>query len=115
MNDNEYAVLQNKLRDAGIPQQTYVIEAIKGSTITPSEEISALKGINATFADLDRQLRGMAANVNQMACIANTRRYAPGIRQLKRISQQIDDFRKEVYPIWQSIRQSITRRSGIGE
>ncbi len=38
MNKEEYAVLQDKVKDSGLTQQAFVIGAIKGAAITPSDD-----------------------------------------------------------------------------
>lgn len=107
MNDSEYADFRNKVNESGISQQAYVISAVRGATITPSDEILVLKDISKTFADLERQLRGLATNVNQMAHVANGQGIIPTENELKRLSDQLSNYRKESERIWQSIRSSI--------
>lgn len=110
MTEEEYALLCRRLEQAGVSQQAYVINAITGATIIPSEQIAALKEISSTFATLEQQLRGMATNINQMARIANSRNYAPGSRELEKISRQIRAYRKDSEEVWQSIRSSIANQ-----
>ena len=111
MTEEEYALLRSKLEQTGASQQAFVINAITGAAIIPSDQITMLKEISATFASLEQQLRGMATNVNQMARIANSRNFAPGTtRELEKISQQIRGYRKESEEIWQSIRSSIAQQ-----
>ena len=71
MTEEEYALLCSKLAQTGISQQAFVINAITGIAIIPSEQTAVLKEISSTFASLEQQLRGMATNINQMARIAN--------------------------------------------
>ena len=110
MTEEEYALLRSKLEQTGASQQAFVINAITGAAIIPYDQIAMLKEISATFASLEQQLRGMATNVNQMARIANSRNFAPGTRELEKISQQIRGYRKESEEIWQSIRSSIAQQ-----
>ena len=107
MTEEEYALLCSKLAQTGISQQAFVINAITGIAIIPSEQTAVLKEISSTFASLEQQLRG---NINQMARIANSRNFAPGIRELEKISQQISGYRKDSEEIWQSIRSSIAQQ-----
>ena len=96
MTEEEYALLCSKLAQTGISQQAFVINAITGIAIIPSEQTAVLKEISS--------------NVNQMARIANSRNFAPGTRELEKISQQIRGYRKESEEIWQSIRSSIAQQ-----
>ncbi len=107
MNDEEYNLYQTKVKESGLTQQAYVISAIMGATVTTSDEITILKELSKTFADVERQLRGLATNVNQMAHVANGQRLIPSERELKKISVEFKDYRKESEDIWQSIRSLI--------
>ena len=108
MNDIEYADFQNKVTESGLTQQAYVINAVRGAIITPSDQIAVLKEISKTFADQERQFRGLATNVNQMAHVANGQGYVPSAQELENIAAQLGIYRKESEDIWQSIRSSIT-------
>lgn len=108
MSEAEYDDLQNKVKESGLSQQAYVINAIHGSTITSAEEIDALKEFSRIFADQDRQMRGMATNVNQMARVANGQGLLPTATKLDEISDQIFDYRKEHDKAWLLIRSSIS-------
>ena len=110
MNETEYADFQNKVKESGLSQQAYIISAVRGATITPSDEIAVLKEISKTFADFEKQVRGLGTNVNQMAHIANGQGYLPGEEALARLSDQLGNMRKESEEIWQSIRSSINQQ-----
>lgn len=110
MNDEEYAVLQTKVDESGLTQQAYIISAVIEGTITSSDEIAVLKDISKTFADLEKQLRGLATNVNQMAHIANGYGVLPAVNDLERLSAQLENYRKESEQIWQSIRSLINQQ-----
>ena len=110
MNETEYADFQNKVEESGLSQQAYIISAVRGATITPSDEIAVLKEISMTFADFEKQVRGLGTNVNQMARVANGQGYLPGEEALARLSDQLGNMRKESEEIWQSIRSSINQQ-----
>ena len=110
MNDTEMEILNNKLKKTGITQQAFVIGAIKQAVILPVEGLRTLKDISLTFADLIRQLRGMANNINQLAHWANVTGLTPEKQQLNEISRQIEIYRRESEQIWQSIRSLTTQQ-----
>ena len=110
MNETEYADFQSKVNESGLTQQAYVINAVRGATITPSDQIDVLKEISKTFADQERQFRGLATNVNQMAHVANGQGYVPSAQELENIAAQLGIYRKESEDIWQSIRSSINQQ-----
>ena len=115
MTDEEYALLCNKLEQTGLSQQAFVISAVTGAAIIPSGQLAVMKEISTTFASLEQQLRGMATNINQMARIANSRNYAPGIRVVEKISREIAGYRKDSEEIWQSIRSLIAQQKAMGQ
>lgn len=110
LTQDEYNDLKNRIDEAGLLQQTYIINAIRGATITPSDEIIVLKEISLTLAQLEQQLRGLATNVNQMAHIANSHGALPSNEELDRLSAQLSHYRMESEDIWQSIRSSINQQ-----
>ncbi len=115
MTKDEYDDLQNRVKESGLSQQAFIIGAIHGSTITSSDEIAVLKEISKTFSDHERQMRGMATNVNQMAHVLNGQGFIPAEKELKGLSSQFGDYRKESENIWRSIRLSINHQTATGQ
>lgn len=115
MSPDELKLLQQKVDESGLTQQTFIINAIKGATISSSAEIQIQKDISKTFADLVRQLRGLATNVNQMAHIANGQGMIPSMNKLSATSNEINQFRKESEEIWQLIRSLINQQNRMGQ
>ncbi len=111
MNETEYVDLQNKVKESGLTQQAYIISAVSGATIIPSEEIAVLKEISKTFSDFEKQVRGLGTNINQMAHVANGQGYLPGEESLTQLSDQIIYLQKESKEIWQSIRSLIAKKT----
>ena len=110
MNETEYADFQNRVEESGLSQQAFIISAVRGATITTSDEIAVLKEISKTFAEFVKQIRGMGTNLNQMAHVANGQGYLPGEESLLRLSDQVGNMRKEGEDVWQSIRSSINQQ-----
>ncbi len=110
MSETEYADFQNRVEESGLSQQAFIISAVRGATITPSDEIAVLKEISKTFAEFVKQIRGMGTNLNQMAHVANGQGYLPGEESLLRLSDQVGNMRKEGEDVWQSIRSSINQQ-----
>ena len=114
MSEAEYDDLQNKVKESGLTQQSYVINAISGSSITSAEELSAIKELSKEFAEHDRLLRGMATNVNQMAHVANGKGLLATAEKLEELSDKIIDVRKEDDNRWRLIRQSVSHLKVTG-
>ena len=62
------------------------------------------------MADLLKQIKGMAVNINQLAFKANAYGEIPTERQLREYGTQTEVLRKEADTIWRLIRQSISRQ-----
>ena len=114
MNDAEYDTIQNRIIESGLTQQSYMINAAMGATITSSDQVAVLKELSRTFADLVRQLRGLATNVNQMAHVANGTALLPAERELNHIAEQICTFKMKGEQLWQSIRSLINGQKATG-
>lgn len=114
MNDAEYEMLKTRVKESGLTQQSFIINAIKGSVIASADEIDILMDLSRTLADLVRQLRGLSTNVNQIAHVANDFKVIPTIHELLQIHDEITRFRKESEKIWQSIRSSINQQKLTG-
>lgn len=111
MSDEEYTFLQGRLSLTGQTQQSYILNAIRGATIVSVEEVKELQTMNKGFADMMRQLRGLATNINQMAHIANGTGELPVVATLEKFGKNIEKFRKEEEKRWQSIRQLISQQN----
>ena len=113
MNESEYATLNEKLKQTGATQQAFIISAIKEAMILSVDGLRSMKDISKDFANLLRQVQGLANNVNQLAHWANQTGLVPEIEELIRISGQIEKYRKECEEIWQSIRSLTTQQKPI--
>lgn len=114
LSDGEYAALQSKLKQSGQTQQAFMINAIDESLIATPELSSELAMLNQQFAEQNKQLRGIGTNINQLAHRANGYDELPTVQALERINKSVDKIRKEADPLWQSIRQLISRQSHTG-
>lgn len=109
MTDAEYKRLTDRVSESGLSQQSFILNAIKGATITSSDEVAVQKEISKTFSDIVRQLRGLSTNVNQMAHVANATGELPTATELIQTSAEISNYRKECEDVWLSIRSSINQ------
>ncbi len=107
MNDSEYSDFKNRVKESGLTEQSYVIDAIQKAKITSNDEIVVLKNISKIFSEYVKQVRGIATNINQMARVANSQGFLPGRNTLNHLSKDISDIRKDGEQVWQLIRSSI--------
>lgn len=110
MTKEEYNRLQEKLVQTGQTQQAFVVNAIDGAGIATPAMALELKKINVTMAELLKQLRGMATNINQLAHKANGYMEIPTVEKLEQIDGEIGEFREEASDIWQLIRQFLSHQ-----
>lgn len=115
MNDAEYGLLQKKVAESGQTQQAVLIAAIQETKLVPAEGIEELKIMNRHLAELVRQIRGMATNLNQLAHQANVAGRIPELHELEQMHMEMKNQRKESEGLWQSIRQSISQQRPTGQ
>ena len=108
MNNEEYNLLQNKVKESGRTQQEVVIKAIADLKITSTEEVEELKRLNQMFADILSQLRGATTNINQIARKLHTDGEVPNDSTLYFLNKNILKYRKESEKIWLLIRRLIS-------
>lgn len=107
MNNEEYNLLQNKVKESGRTQQEVVIKAIADLKIASAEEVEELKRLNQMFADILCQLRGATTNINQIARKLHTDGEIPNNSILYFLNKNILKYRKESERIWQ-LKRSFT-------
>lgn len=109
--DEEYKVLQEKIKESGQTKSAYIINATLNGKISSADEVNEMKEQSKLLSDIYKQLRGMGTNLNQMAHVANGKGIIPSADKLKEIERVVVAVKKEVDDIWQSTRQSIGRQN----
>ena len=108
MNNEEYNLLQNKVKESGRTQQEVVIKAIAELKIASAEEVEELKRLNQMFADILCQLRGATTNINQIARKLHTDGEISNDSILYFLNKNVLKYRKESERIWRLIRRLIS-------
>jgi len=110
VSEQEYEAIQKKIQATKQTQQSFILNAIEGAVILTAKDSKLLKDISMQLADLLKQIKGIAVNINQLAYKVNAYGELPAERQLKEYSLQTEKLRKEADEIWRLIRQSISRQ-----
>ena len=109
--DEEYKVLQERIKESGQTKSAYIINATLNGKVSSADAVQEMKEQSKLLLDIDKQLRGMGTNLNQMAHVANGKGIIPSADKLKEIEREVVDVKREVDDIWQSTRQSIGRQN----
>lgn len=100
----EYALLQAQLQEAGMSRNAYLVRLLSGATIFPKEQ---LKELNSHHAMMNRLLRGIGTNINQIARIANSAHAAPSAALLVDMHQDVQTLRNNLQPLWEETRREL--------
>ena len=109
LTEEEYKLLSVKKDASGQTMQSFIVNACLYGKISSTEEISEMRKKNLLLEDIDKQLRGMGTNLNQMAHVANGQGIIPTAGELLKISNEIVQIKNEVREEWQLTRQSISQ------
>lgn len=109
--DDEYKQLQERIKESGQTTQSYMLNCSLGARLTTEVDHSLLIQEARVLVDMDRQLRGIGTNLNQLSHNANTYGYSHDEAKINELICLVVHIRDEVHGRWQSIRQSIAHRS----
>ena len=108
MNDEEYEKLQRNLEQTKLTLQSYIINSSLNAKVPTADEVNELKKLNQLFAEYNRQLKGIAVNINQMAKKLNSNENIE-YEQLLKIDSQVLRMKEEVQELWRLIRWQISQ------
>lgn len=115
MNDKEYTLIRQKMKESGQTQQAVVLAAIENVEIVSSEVMEEVKVLNQRLEETNRQLRGATTNLNQIAHHMNAGVFYPRADVFNSLNENISGYRKECEKIWRSIRQLISGQIPMGQ
>ena len=102
----EAEALQRKLVEAGMSRNAYLVRLISGATIFPKDELMRL---NQQYVIMNRLLRGISTNINQIAKVANTTHAVPSAALLADMYQDVQTLRHNLQPLWDETRDALWR------
>ena len=104
MNDEEYQKLTKLIEESGLNKQTYLINAVLGTTLANPKSLEGIPKLVSQLTELLNQFKGIGINCNQMAKIANTYNQPPMENDLKELANDVHKTGKEVLPLCQSLK-----------
>ena len=104
LSPDEYDLLQHKLAEAGMNRNAYLVRLITGATIFPRDQLIQL---NLEYTMMNRLLRGIGNNINQIAKVANTNHATPSAALLADMYQDVQTLRHNLEPLWDETRGAL--------
>ena len=104
LSPDEYDLLQHKLAEAGMNRNTYLVRLITGATIFPRDQLIQL---NLEHTMMNRLLRSISNNINQIAKVANTNHATPSAALLTDMYQDVQALRNNLEPLWDETREAL--------
>ena len=101
---DEYVLLQSKLAEAGMNRNAFLVRLISGATIFPRD---LLLQLNLEYTIMNRLLRGIGNNINQITKIANKNHATPSAALLTDMYQDVQTLRNNLNPIWDETRDAL--------
>jgi hypothetical protein len=107
LSEEEYQMLQRKLADAGMNRNAFLVQLILGADIYPRDMLMKLC---VEYQIMNRLIRGISTNINQITKVANSTKAVPSAKLLVDMYQDIQVMKRNLQPLWEETRR-ITWRS----
>ncbi len=107
LSEEEYQMLQRKLADAGMNRNAFLVQLILGADIYPRDMLMKLC---VEYQIMNRLIRGISTNINQITKVANSTKAVPSAKLLVDMHQDIQVMKRNLQPLWEETRR-ITWRS----
>ena len=104
LSEEEYQLLQRKLADAGMNRNSFMVQLIQETQIQPREQLMAL---NVQYQIMNRLIRGIGTNINQLARVANSTNAAPSAKLLVDMYQDVQVMQRNLQPLWEETRKRL--------
>ena len=113
LSDFEYQELMKRVNQSGQTLQSFIINATLAAKISSIDEVLELKRFSSLLEDMDKQLRGIGTNLNQLAHVANAQGNIPTMNELTVLASSITEMRNEVNNQWRYVRQLINQSANV--
>ena len=104
LSEEEYKLMQKKLAEAGMNRNAFLVRLITGATIFPKDEMIRL---NMEYAMMNRLLRGIGTNINQIAKVTNSNKATPSAKLLLDMYQDVQTLKHNLVPLWNETRSTL--------
>ncbi len=104
LSQDEYEMLQTKLSETGMSRNAYLVRLISGATVFPTDQLIQM---NLEYALMNRLLRGIGTNINQIAKVANSNKATPSAKLLLDMYQDVQTLKHNLMPLWNETRSTL--------
>jgi hypothetical protein len=106
LSEEEYQMLQRKLADAGVNRNAFLVQLITGAEIYPRDMLLKLC---IEYQIMNRLIRGIGTNINQIARVANATKAVPSKNLLVDMYQDVQVVKTNLQPLWEEARRMVWR------
>ena len=96
--------MQQKLAEAGMNRNAFIVKLIREIPVQPRDQLMEL---NLQFQIMNRLMRGIATNINQIAKIANTYKAVPSAKLMVDAHKEVQILRNNLQPLWEETRKAL--------
>lgn len=104
LSESEFKQLQVKVAEAGMNRNSFLVHLITGAEIYPRDMLMQLC---LEYQIMNRLIRGIGTNVNQMAKVANATKSTPSAKLLVDMYQDVQTLRHNLQPLWEETRRMV--------
>jgi hypothetical protein len=98
----EYELMQQKLAESGMNRNAFLVRLISDAQIYPRD---LLMELCLEYRIMNRLIRGIGNNINQLTKVANSTKSTPSAHFLMDMHQEIQTMKKNLQPLWEEARR----------
>ena len=98
----EYELMQRKLAESGMSRNAFLIRLISDAQIYPRD---LLMELCLEYRIMNRLIRGIGTNINQIARVANATKAVPSKNLLVDMYQDVQVVKTNLQPLWEEARR----------
>ncbi len=104
LSQDEHRMLLVKLQEANMSRNAFLVRLISDVQVYPKDQLVLL---NLEFQIMNRLLRGVSTNINQIAKVANSNHATPSAKLLADMYQDVQTLRKNLQPLFDETRRTL--------